>query len=34
VAYLGAAVFAAFFEGPAQGGGVPGFARAHRVAAR
>lgn len=28
VAYLGAAVFAAFFEGPAQGGGVPGFARA------
>jgi diguanylate cyclase (GGDEF)-like protein/PAS domain S-box-containing protein len=28
VAYLGAAVFAAFFEGHAQGGGVPGFARA------
>ena len=27
-AYLGAAVFAAFFEGPARGGGVPGFARA------
>ncbi|MGA2709118.1 MAG: EAL domain-containing protein [Steroidobacteraceae bacterium] len=28
VTYLGAAVFAAFFEGPARGGGVPGFARA------
>ncbi len=28
VAYLGAAVFAAFFEGPARGGGVPGLARA------
>ncbi|MGA2779258.1 MAG: EAL domain-containing protein [Steroidobacteraceae bacterium] len=27
-AYLGAAVFAFFFEGPARGGGIPGFARA------